>query len=98
MSVEFKGQLKSGRMAGIAIIATVGVILIYTVMSVVGLHGFRYRLMLALYSAIISFGLLLTSVIFGLVALFIRSGSFRLRVTVVVCLLIDVGLVLLERG
>ena len=98
MSVEFKGQLKPGRMARIAIVATVGVFLIYAVISVLGLQGSRYRLIVALYLGIITFGLVLTSVISGFIALFIRSGSVRLRVAVVVCLLLDVGLVLVERG
>lgn len=72
--------------------ATFGAILFYAVLSLIDLHDTRPRLMFVHYSVVVTFALLLTSVISGLIAFSIRSGSPRLCSLVMVGLLVDLGL------
>jgi len=88
--VTTKSIVNRGLTARVAVIATFGSILFSAVLSLIDLHDSRPRLMFVLYSAVITFSLHLTSVISGLIALSIRSGSL-LRRLIMACLLVDLA-------
>lgn len=78
-----------GISARVSVIATLGAVLLYVILSVVDMLDTRPRITFILFSVVVFFTLLLTSGFSGLIALVVRSGSFRLRGLVVACLITD---------